>query len=83
MSAFTWDNPEMKLCGECIFKDDDPRLCHAVEPPLTKPFIPDGTSSCFFVRKSYWDRIPEKQKAEIIQEVANRSLRYYKSKELK
>ena len=65
MSRFSWDDKKMKIiCGECHYKDKDPDLCHAIEPPIYKPFIPKGTSSCYFLRESYWQRIPEERRKE-------------------
>lgn len=48
MSEISWDNPDMKkICGECHFKDADPELCHGIEPPIKKPFVPQNISVCF------------------------------------
>lgn len=78
MSKFSWEDPDMKLiCGECHFKDSDPELCHSVEPPLKKPFIPSDTSSCSFVRESYWQRMPKERQDELMEFIEKRSERYY------
>jgi hypothetical protein len=81
MSKFSWDNPTMKqICGECYFKDKDPELCHAVEPPMKKPFIPKDTSSCSFLRDSYWQRMSQTQRDDVEALIAERSERYYKKR---
>ena len=55
MSEHSWDNPKLQLiCGQYHLKDKDSKLCHAVEPPIEKTFIPESTSDCFFIRESYW-----------------------------
>jgi len=65
------------ICGECHLKDENPELCHAVEPPMKKTFIPTDTSSCSFVRESYWQRIPKERQDEVNKYIAERSKRYY------
>ncbi len=78
MSEYSWDNPKLQLiCGQCHLKDKDPKLCHGVEPPIEKTFIPESTSDCFFIRESYWQRIPEEQKEEFKEDIRERSERYY------
>lgn len=78
MINFSWDNEDMKLiCGECHYKDEDPTLCHEVEPPIKKTFIPKDTSSCHFLRESYWQRIPEEQRKEFDDYVKKVSKIYY------
>lgn len=73
-----WNDPDMKLtCGQCLFKDKDPELCHAVEPPIKKQFVPKDTSSCAFVRESYFDRATKERQEEIRNDVSIRSKRYY------
>ena len=66
MSGDSWDNPNLQIIfGECHFKDEDPTLCHSVEPPVKKSFVPKDVSSCSFVRESYWKRIPKEKQDEI------------------
>ena len=78
MSEYSWDNPKLQLiCGQCHLKDKVPKLCHAVEPPIEKTFIPESTSDCFFIRESYWQRIPEEQKEGFKEDIRERSERYY------
>ena len=78
MSEYSWDNPKLQLiCGQCHLKDKDPKLCHGVELPIEKTFIPESTSDCFFIRESYWQRIPEEQKEGFKEDIRERSERYY------
>jgi len=84
MIDFTWDNPKMRvICGECHFKDDSPELCHAVEPPMKKTFIPSDVSSCSFVRQSYWERMPKEKQDELNLFIQERSKRYYQDNDIK
>lgn len=78
MSDFSWDNSKMKLiCGECHFKDKNPELCHSVEPPIKKTFVPEDTSSCSFIRESYWNRMPKEKQDEVNEYVKKRSEKFY------
>ena len=78
MNDFSWNNPDMKkICGECHFKDKNPELCHAVEPPMKKIFIPSDISSCSFIRESQWKRMPKEKRDEIEKYVKTRSEKYY------
>lgn len=78
MDKYSWDNPELQIiCGECHLKDDDPRLCHCVEPPMEKKFIPTDTDQCSFIRESYWQRVPQEQRDEWTEFIRKRSERYY------
>lgn len=78
MSKYSWQNDNMQICSECHYKDSDPDICHAVEPPIVKQFIPSDVSSCAFIRESYWNRIQKSQKEEIEEDRIKRSKRYYK-----
>ena len=78
MIDFSWNNPDIKkICGECHFKDANPELCHAVEPPMKKTFIPLDVSSCSFIRESQWKRMPKEKKNDIKKYVESRSKKYY------
>ncbi len=78
MSEFSWNNINIKsICGECHFKDKNPELCHAVEPPMKKEFIPDNISSCSFIRESQWQRMPKEKQNEINEYVKMRSKKFY------
>ena len=78
MSEHSWDNPKLQLiCGQCHLKDKDPKLCHGVEPPIEKTFIPESTSDCFFIRESYWQRVPQEQRDEWTEFIKKRSDRFY------
>ena len=78
MSEYSWDNPKLQfICGQCHLKDKVPKLCHGVGPPIEKTFIPESTSDCFFIRESYWQRIPEEQKEGFKEDIRERSERYY------
>lgn len=78
MSKYSWNNPDLQLiCGQCHFKDENPELCHAVEPPMKKKFIPDNVSSCSFVRESHWQRMTKERQNEIIEYVKMRSNKFY------
>ncbi len=76
MSDYSWE--DLELCSRCHWRDKDPDLCHGVEPPMKKPFIPEGVSDCFFVPDSYWSRIPQEYKDRFNEDVKLRSERYYK-----
>ena len=81
MSEFSWDDADMQeICGQCHFKDADPKLCHAVEPPWVKTFVPQNISSCYFLRESHWQRMPAEKKEEEEYLVIRRSERYYSKK---
>lgn len=78
MNDFSWNDSNLKgICGECHFKDKKPELCHAVEPPMQKIFIPTDTSSCSFVRESYWQRMPKEKQDELNDFIAERSKKFY------
>lgn len=78
MSDFSWYDENMKrICGECHFKDKTPELCHAVEPPMKKKFVPQNVSSCSFVRESQWQRMPKEKQDEITEFLKQRSEKYY------
>jgi len=78
MSDFSWDNEKMKIiCGQCHFKDKNPELCHAVEPPMKKQFVPDDISSCSFLRESQWERMPKEKQEEVEKFIKKRSDKYY------
>ena len=78
MSEYSWDNADLKaICGQCHFKDKNPELCHAVEPPMKKKFIPKDISSCSFVRESQWERMPKAEQERIEAYIAERSKKYY------
>ena len=77
-NEFSWDDPNMKkICGECHFKDKNPELCHAVEPPMKKPFVPTDISSCSFLRESQWQRMPKEKQDEVNEYVAERSKKHH------
>lgn len=77
MSDYSWNNPDLQLiCGQCHFKDKDPKLCHCVEPPIKKAFIPKDTGSCSFVRESYWQRMPKEKQDELNEFIKKRSEKY-------
>lgn len=83
MNDYSWDNPKLQLiCGQCHLKDEDPKLCHAVEPPIVKTFIPTDVNQCSFIRESYWERIPKEKQDEIDDFIKKRSERYYKKENL-
>lgn len=78
MSEYSWDNPKLQLiCGQCHLKDKDPKLCHAVEPPIVKTFIPTDVNQCSFIRESYWQRVPQEQRDEWTEFIKKRSNRFY------
>ena len=78
MSEYSWDNPKLQLiCGQCHLKDKDPKLCHAVEPPMVKKFIPTRVNQCSFIRESYWQRVPQEQRDEWTEFIKKRSKRFY------
>ena len=78
MNDFSWKNDDLVMvCGQCHFKDEDPSLCHSVEPPIKKKFVPRDVSSCSFVRESQWERMPPEQQRAIQAFIAERSKRYY------
>lgn len=80
MSNYVWNEEMNLICGECHFKDKNPNLCHAVEPPIEKKFIPTDTSSCSFVRESQWQRMTKEKQEEIVKVIEERSNRYYNKK---
>lgn len=78
MSKYSWEDPKLKLiCGECHLKDKNPELCHMVEPPIVKKFIPTDTSSCSFIRESQWQRMPKEKQEDIEKMIKKRSEKYY------
>lgn len=86
MSRYSWKDEKLQyLCAKCHLKDDDPDLCHAVEPPLVKTSIPSPDMNaldlmgCGFVRESQWQRMPQEQKDRILEEIKERSKHYYKT----
>lgn len=82
MNDFSWNNSKMKaVCGQCHFKDENPELCHAVEPPMKKKIVPDDISSCSFVRESQWLRMPKEKQNEINEYVKKRSEKFYSGNE--
>lgn len=66
-----------KICAECHFRDENPDLCHAVEPPMTKTVEPKDVSSCSFLRESQWQRMPKEKQEEVKQFVKKRSEKHY------
>lgn len=71
MSNFEWK--DLDMCARCHWRDKDPDLCHGVEPPMKKPFIPENASDCFFVPDSYWERLPAQKQKELEADVRKRS----------
>ena len=90
MSKYSWGDETNKQisqnCIRCHFKDKDPDICHAVDPPLTKDdelMEILNTVDCWvcgFVPESQWDRIPQEQKDRINKDVKTRSERYYRKR---
>lgn len=74
MSDYSWE--DLELCLRCHWRDKDPDLCHGVEPPMKKPFIPETAGNCFFVPDSYWDRILQEYKDRFNEDVRLRSERH-------
>lgn len=66
------------ICDECHFRDENPDLCHAVEPPMKKKYIPTDVSSCSFLRESQWQRMPKEKQEEVKRFVEERSKKYYR-----
>lgn len=71
MSDFEWK--DLDMCARCHWRDKDPDLCHGVEPPMKKPFIPENAGDCFFVPDSYWERLPVQKRKELEADVRKRS----------
>jgi len=65
-----------KICAECHFRDKNPDLCHAVEPPMKKTIEPTDVSSCSFLRESQWQRMPKEKQEEVVQFIKQRSEKY-------
>lgn len=78
MSRFEWNEEMNLICGQCIFKDENPGICNCVIPPIKKKFVPQNVSSCYFVRTSQFERMPQDKQEEIMEERKKRSERYYK-----
>ena len=83
MSKYSWNDEQLQyLCAKCHLKDDDPDLCHAVEPPLVKTLIPSPEMAagdlmgCGFIRESQWQRMPQEYRDRITNEIEERSKRY-------
>lgn len=65
MSKYSWDDPNLqRVCGHCHFRDNDPDLCHALEPPVEKKNIPSHGRNCAWLPDSYWDRLSDERKKE-------------------
>ncbi len=86
MSKYSWNDTTNKqiteLCLRCHWRDKDPDLCHAIEPPIVKlDTIMNGehiTQDCGFIPDSYWDRIPQERKDKFNKDVEERSKLFYK-----
>lgn len=79
MSKYSWNDEGMEIfCARCHWRDKDPDLCHAVEPPYVKKYIPTKNMDCGFIPDSYWDRIPQERKDEFNEDVRIRSDKFYK-----
>lgn len=77
-----WDDKKLiDYCSRCHYRDSDPRLCHAVEPPMDKINKEYIGEYCPFIPDTYWDRIPKERKERFEKDVINRSKRFYKNKE--
>jgi len=77
MNKHNWDEEKMNLCRGCHFKDANPDLCHAVEPPMEKKVLPQIPSDCFYIPDSYWERISQEKKDELLEDLGSRSKRYW------
>lgn len=87
MSKYSWgDKTNRQIsrnCSRCHYKDKDPDVCHAVEPPLIKDDkLMDILNNvdcwaCGFVPESEWKRLPKEKKDELNKNVETRSKRYY------
>lgn len=80
MSEYSWDDADIKkFCARCHWRDKDPDLCHLVEPPIKKPFIPKN-QDCGFIPESYWQRATKERRDALNESVAERSKKYYSKK---
>ena len=61
------------LCHSCHWKDHDRMLCHAIEPPKEIDVAIDNVSDCAYLPESYWKRISQDRKDELIMCVKERS----------
>ena len=57
-SKFTWD--DMEMCQVCHYKDENPDICNAYDPPRVKPGGFSFFDSCGrFLRESKYRRMGE------------------------
>ena len=74
MSKFSWGDEKMNVfCARCHWRDKNPDLCHATEPPYEKKYIPTKNQDCGFIPDSYWERATQERKDELNEAVKKRS----------
>ena len=86
MSKYSWDDETNRQisrnCIRCHYRDQDPDICHAMDPPIIKDdvflgIVNNDCWSCGFIPDSQWERIPQERKSELEELKRQRSEKYY------
>lgn len=64
------------LCHTCHWKDEKEMLCHAIEPQKVIDVAIDSVSDCAYIPNSYWERITQERKDELLRCVKERSKKF-------